>query len=84
MATTADILGLIGVALTVLAYFLLHWGTFKSENLAFAAMNAVGSALILYSLIVAWNLSAFVMEACWFVISIYGIVKSLLNMKLLD
>ena len=51
--------GLLGVSTILLAYFLLQAGAFA----------------LLISLLYAFNLSAFVMEAAWLVVSIYGIAR---------
>jgi hypothetical protein len=39
-------------------------------------MNAIGAVAVLLSLLYAFNLSAFVLEALWLAISIYGIVRA--------
>lgn len=70
-----DIAGLVGVMLTLLAYALLQFRRLHPEGVAFSGMNAIGSILILYSLIATWNLSAFAMEACWLLISLYGVFR---------
>jgi len=38
-------------------------------------LNAVGASLIIISLIFNFNLSAFVMEAIWVVISLFGLYR---------
>jgi len=65
--------GLIGVFLTLVAYFLLQTGKLKSTGFAYAFYNLLGSLLILTSLYDAFNLPAVVMELTWTSISIYGI-----------
>ena len=70
-----DWAGLIGVALTLLAYFLLQAGRARGDGLPYQWMNALGAAGVLLSLVFAFNLSAFIMEFLWLVISIFGIVR---------
>jgi paired small multidrug resistance pump len=70
-----DWVGLIGVALTLLAYFLLQAGSARGNGLPYQLMNALGAFGVLVSLVFAFNLSAFIMEFLWLVISIFGIVR---------
>jgi len=70
-----DWAGLFGVVLILLAYFLLQAGRLRGDALLFQLTNALGALGILISLLYAFNLSAFVMEAAWLAVSIYGIVR---------
>ena len=70
-----DWAGLIGVALTLLAFFLLQAGRVRGDGLIYQLMNALGALAVLVSLLYAFNLSAFVLEGLWLAISIYGIVR---------
>jgi len=67
--------GLIGVSTILLAYFLLQAGRMRSDALTYQLMNALGAFALLISLLYAFNLSAFVMEAAWLAVSIYGIAR---------
>ena len=71
-----DALGLLGVLLILLAYFLLQAGRMRGHSLIYQLLNAVGALLVLVSLLYAFNLSAFLMELAWLAVSIYGIVRS--------
>jgi len=70
-----DWAGLVGVALTLLAYFLLQAGRARGDALPYQLMNAFGAFAVLLSLLYAFNLSAFVLELLWLGISIYGIAR---------
>lgn len=70
-----DWFGLLGVALILLAYFLLQIGRVRGDALMHQLLNAVGALLLLISLLYAFNLSAFLMELAWFAVSIYGIAR---------
>ena len=70
-----DWAGLFGVASILLAYFLLQAGRMRGDALPHQLMNAAGALLVLLSLLYAFNLSAFVMEAAWLAVSIYGIAR---------
>ena len=67
--------GLLGVSTILLAYFLLQAGRMRGDALSYQLMNAFGAFALLISLLYAFNLSAFVMEAAWLVVSIYGIAR---------
>jgi paired small multidrug resistance pump len=70
-----DWAGLGGVALILLAYFLLQAGRVRGDALGYQLMNAAGALAVLISLLFAFNLCAFVMEAAWLAVSIYGIAR---------
>jgi paired small multidrug resistance pump len=69
------IVGLVGMIVTLLAYFLLQAQKLHGNGLTYQLMNAVGALGVALSLLFGtFNLSAFLLEAVWFVISIYGMV----------
>jgi multidrug transporter EmrE-like cation transporter len=68
------VVGLLGMLVTLLAYFLLQARRLNGNGLAYQLMNAVGSAAIIVSLVYAFNLPAMILEIAWLAISIYGIV----------
>jgi hypothetical protein len=67
--------GVIGVLLVIVAYAGIHFDWFDPKKLAALLMNFIGSALILLSMIHAFNLSAFLMEASWAAMALYGLAK---------
>ncbi len=70
-----DLLGIIGVVLIVATYMLLQLEKLSATSFLYSATNGLGASLILVSLIYDFNLSAFIIEAFWLLISIYGIVR---------
>lgn len=68
----ADIIGLVGSALFVAAFAYANWAG-ELNKLAFNAVNLLGAVLLLISLSVTFNLAAFVLEACWAVIALFGL-----------
>ena len=72
-----DIAGLTGVVLIVIAYLLLQLGKLPSSSPIFSLMNALGAFLVMVSLIFDFNLAAFLMEAFWFVLSLFGLLRPL-------
>jgi hypothetical protein len=69
-----DIIGNVGVCVILLAYFQLQTGRLQSTAMSYSVLNAVGALLVLISLLVAFNISALLLETVWLVMSIYGIV----------
>ncbi len=72
-----DVLGTIGVAMLLVTYFLLQKGALRCTDWRYSAANAGGAGLLLISLAVDFNLPAFLVEACWLAISLYGLVRDL-------
>ena len=68
-----DFIGNIGVVLLMIAYLLLQINKLKSDSLAYSLLNAVGASFIILSLLANFNLSAFVIEVFWVLISFIGI-----------
>ena len=77
----SDLAGFIGVLLIVVAYLLLQLDKLPSSSPRYSLLNAGGALLIIVSLIFAFNLSAFIVEAFWFVISLVGLWRSLISGK---
>ena len=71
-----DCFGLIGVLITLIAYFLLQTERLPSTGICYSLLNTIGSALIIYTLLYHWNLSAFLMEGSWLLLSAYGVIKA--------
>lgn len=76
-----DLAGFIGVLLIVIAYLLLQLDKLPSSSLSFSLLNATGSLLIMFSLVFKFNVSAFLIEVFWFLISLFGLTKWLMARK---
>jgi hypothetical protein len=70
-----DLLGALGAAMVVVTYALLQFGRLASTALSYSLFNALGAGLILLSLSIDFNFSAFVIEAFWLLISLAGIIR---------
>lgn len=81
METVANIIGVAGTILILLAYFLLQAGRISSDDLWYSMMNLLGAAGVLVSLVYAWNLPAFIIESFWIAISAIGIWKFMARQK---
>ena len=72
-----DLLGNLGVAMILLAYLMVQLGRLDARGLTATVVNAIGAALVVLSLTVDFNLSAFVVETAWCLISLFGVVRAL-------
>lgn len=73
----ANAVGMVGVFITLLAYFLLNINKMSSEDMHYLLMNFIGSSLVLMSLLVYWNISAIILESAWALVSLLGIYRVL-------
>jgi membrane-associated HD superfamily phosphohydrolase len=73
-----DLIGNTGVLLMVVAYLLLQLEKLSGSAVSYLLLNALGAILVMISLTFRFNLSAFLMEAFWLLISLYGLMKPLL------
>ena len=74
-----DLVGSIGVLLMVVAYLLLQLEKLSGSEISYLLLNAVGSLMVMVSLMFKFNLSAFLMEAFWLLISLFGLAKPLIS-----
>ena len=73
--TLIDIIGLTGVVIILVTYLLLQIEKMASTSLGYSLLNILGSALIMVSLSINWNLASAVIEAFWIMISLIGVYK---------
>ena len=69
-------IGLFGVALVLIAYFLLQINQLSQASITFSSLNFFGSIFILISLYFTWNLASGVIEIAWLFISLYGLIMA--------
>ncbi|RLA00571.1 MAG: hypothetical protein DRQ47_09300 [Gammaproteobacteria bacterium] len=80
----SDILGLLGSILIIIGYLLLQMEKISSKKFIYSFINGLGALLIIVSLYFNFNLSAFVIEFFWLLISIFGLYKWARQQKLGD
>ena len=78
--TTANVIGIIGSALFLIGFIYANFAA-KMDALTFNLLNLAGAILLLASLSVHFNLAAFILEACWALISMVGIGKAVLERR---
>lgn len=81
MEALANVVGLAGAGAVLTAYLLLQLGRLGRTDIYFLLLNLFGAAGILYSLAFDFNLSATLIEAVWFAISLYGIIRYVLRRR---
>jgi hypothetical protein len=72
----ADVIGLIG-SVIFLGAFAYANAVAQMDKLWFNALNLVGAILLLVSLSVHFNLAATVLEVCWGIIALVGLITAL-------
>ncbi len=77
----SDYIGLLGVVLVLVCYFLLQFGFLSLKSFTFSFLNFVGSILLLFSLMYHWNLASVVIEVVWLLISLFGVIRFLIKRK---
>ena len=75
MTLLLNIGGIIGVLMVLLAYAGIHFDWFDPKRAVSLLLNFLGSGLILLSMLKAFNLSAFFMEASWAAMALFGLAK---------
>ncbi len=74
-------IGFIGMALVIVAYFLLQINKYTIKSLQYQILNLVGAILLLISLFVHFNLGSFIIEIFWIIITLYGIATNIKEKK---
>jgi hypothetical protein len=70
-----DAAGVAGVVLILLAYAAAQAGRLDPRRAPALVMNLTGSCLVIVSLLRAFNLPAFLVEAAWAAIALMGLVR---------
>ena len=71
------ICGIVGAGCFIASYFATLQGWLEPSDWRFQAINLLAAALVMVSLIDAWNLPSVVLECFWGAISVYGLVRCL-------
>lgn len=72
-----DVVGLGGTLAILSGFLLLQAGRLSGTGLVYQLLNLFGAAGILVSLLGTFNLSVFLLEAAWILVSLFGIARSL-------
>jgi hypothetical protein len=74
-----DVIGNVGVFLIVGSYLLVQLGRMSATRLPYIVLNGLGALFILFSLYFDFNMSAFLVEVIWLLISLLGAARILLG-----
>lgn len=75
MELLAQTIGLIGVAIQLVAYWLLASSRLSNNDIRYPIINIVGTSCIVFSVLYQWNLPSFVSQVVWITISLIGLVR---------
>ncbi len=76
-----DLVGILGVAMIVGSYFLIQLRKMSGTSLSYTVLNGMGAAFILYSLLYEFNMSAFIVELFWLLISLMGVGRIIIEKR---
>ena len=76
-----DFFGNLGVFIIIITYLLLQMNRIKNNNIKYSLLNLIGASLVIISLVENFNMSAFLVEAFWVGISLFGIIKYFQNIR---
>lgn len=72
-----DWVGLLGSAMILGAFFLLQAGRLDGNGIPYQLLNLFGASGVLVSLLGTFNVSVFLLEVAWVLVSAYGIWRTL-------
>ena len=70
-----DFVGNLGVVLILGSYLMVQMRKLSATGLAYTVSNGLGALFVLYSLLYDFNLSAFIIETVWLIISLFGMAR---------
>jgi hypothetical protein len=73
--TLTDVIGFIGVAILLIAYFLNLNSTVRKDSLVYLQMNCIGAGLACLASIMMQYWPFIILEGCWTIVSAFGIFK---------
>ena len=70
------VLGVLGALAVLAAYALNVNQVMASDGWLVPGMNMIGAGLIVFSLVIEWNLPSFMLEGVWFLVSLVGLFRA--------
>ncbi len=71
-----DFVGFTGTLMILAAFAAQQMGKMRGDGAAYQLLNLFGAACILVSLMGSFNISVFVLETAWVLVSAYGLWRS--------
>ncbi len=75
--TYNDLIGTIGIALVLFAYFLNTMKYIRVNGKVFYVLNSIGGALSCYAALLIDFWPFVILEAVWTIVSIYGLMRTM-------
>lgn len=79
--TIWNVIGTLGAAAIILAYALLQSERWRTTQIRYSLLNALGAGCILISLVVEPNMPSMIIEFFWLLISVVGILRRVRQRK---
>lgn len=76
-----DWIGFIGVTMLLVAYFLNLKDFIKKDSFNYPLLNVVGAGLACFASILLKYLPFIILEGCWTIVSLFGMIKYIKNSK---
>ena len=73
--TATDSIGVIGVTILLIAYFLNVTNKIEKDSLVYMQMNFFGAGLACLASVLMKYLPFIILEGCWTIVSAFGILK---------
>ena len=75
--TNNDLIGSVGVAIILLAYFLNTSRLLPKDGKAYYVLNIIGAAIATYASYLIGFIPFVILEGTWTLVSIYGLMKAM-------
>lgn len=79
--TLTDWIGFLGVTILLIAFFMNMRGIIKNDGIMYLILNTVGAGIACVASILLNYWPFIILEGCWTIVSIYGIITFLMNKK---
>lgn len=73
--SNVDLIGFIGVAILLIAFFLNLFNKLDKDNRVYIFMNIIGAGLACYASILLNYVPFIILEGAWTIVSIFGLIK---------
>jgi hypothetical protein len=72
-----DIIGAIGVGITLVAYFLNIFSFITKDGGLYFVLNIIGATIACYASVLIDYMPFIILEGTWAIVSVFGLLKSL-------
>lgn len=79
--TTTDLVGSIGVAILLIAFFLNLTGKLSRDSVSYILMNVIGAGMACVASVLLKYVPFIILEAAWTLVSLMSLVKYIMKDK---